>query len=112
MGPVLMTVIKDILRQYWTQIFAIVAFACAAVRYWRLGNHFEEANVEGIVFALTGLVLVLQGDEWTASPWGDSERLTRDRAWLRRRSFTYRSWTGPVVGGIALIWGLVVLYRL
>ena len=107
-----MTLIKDILRQYWTHILAIVVFICAAVRYSRLGNFLDADPVMGISLALVGLILVLYGNEWTASPSGDSERLTKDPDWLQRRSYTYRSWTGLVLGGIALIWGTILLYQL
>ena len=107
-----MTTIKAFLRQYWTQMLAIAVFICAAVRYWQLGRWLDEDHVTGIAIALAGLVLVLVGNEWTASPSGDSERLTRDPHWIRRRSFTYRSWVGPIAGGIALIWGTIALYRL
>jgi hypothetical protein len=107
-----MSVIRDILRQYWTHILALGVFTCAAVRYWRLDNYLEENHLTGIVCALGGLLLVLNGDEWTASPSDDSERLTPDPDWIRRRSYTYRSWGGPIFGGIVLIWGTITLYRL
>jgi hypothetical protein len=106
-----MTLIRDILRQYWTHMLAIVVFICAAVRYWRLGDFFGEDHASAISLVVVGLILVLYGDEWTASPLDDSERLTRDHDWLQRRSYTYRSWAGPVLGGIALIWGAIWLYR-
>ncbi|MHB1037320.1 MAG: hypothetical protein ACYC35_22610 [Pirellulales bacterium] len=104
--------IRDVLRHYWTHILAIAVFACAAVRYWRLGNFLDVDRLTWIIIAFVGLVLVLQGDEFTVDPLDDSERWTRDPDWDRRRSYTYQCWTGPILGAIALGWGTIALYRL
>ena len=61
-----MRLIWDILRQFWTHALAVAVFACAALRYWELGNHFEFGHLQWIIFAFGGLVLVLVGNEWTA----------------------------------------------
>jgi hypothetical protein len=107
-----MSVIRDLLRQYWTHSLAIVVFLCAAVRYWQLGNYLDEDHLQPFLFTVAGLTLVALGDEWTAMPSGPEDNPMADADWPARRSFTYHTWLGPVLGGIALTWGTVALYRL
>ena len=107
-----MSFIRAVFRQYWSHILAIAVFVLAAKRYWHLGNRLDEGPIIWICAAATGLLLVLQGIEYTIQPLSDSERLTKDPHWMRRRVYTYRSVTGPIVGGVMLIGGTIALYRL
>ena len=106
-----MHVIRAIFRQYWSHLTAIAVFAVAARRYWLLGNFMDETHILCIASAATGLLLVLVGNEWTAEPLADPERFTRDTA-STRRSFTYRSENGPILGMIILVGATIALHCL
>jgi len=105
-------IIGAIFRQYWSQIAAIVVFILAALRYWRLGNHLNDLHITWICSATAGLLFILIGQETWWEPLPDSMRLTKDPNWMRRRSYAYRSKTGPILGAVLLIVATIALYRL
>ena len=99
-----MDVIKDILRQYGLNGLALAVLVCAAVCYWRLGNYFEINHLRLMIFAFGGFVAVVASDEFSD--------------WTGRYGFTRAQWfTTPssyirLLGGIALVYYTLALYRL
>jgi hypothetical protein len=99
-----MDVIRDIFRQYWANTLAWAVFACAAVRYWRLGNHFQTDNLRLIIFAFGGLVAFVGSEEW--AEYTGQYSWTSDKFRILPSSFI------RLAGGIALAWSTVALHRL
>jgi hypothetical protein len=99
-----MDVIKDILRQYWLNALAAVLLACAAVRYWRLGDYFESHQLRLMLLAFGGFVAVVASEEF--SDW------TGHCGFTRAQWFTTPSWYIRIVGGIVLGFCTLALYRL
>ncbi len=99
-----MDIIKDILRQYWLHILALAVLVCAAVRYWLLGNYCEMNHLRSMVFAFGGFMAVVASEEF--SEWSGQCGFTRAQ-W-----FSTPTWYIRLVGGIALVYYTVALYRL
>ena len=99
-----MDLIKDILRQYWLQALALLVLISAAVRYWRLGNYFEFDRLRLMIFAFGGFVAFVASEEF--SDWTGQYGFTRSQ-W-----YTTPSWYIRLVGGIALVYCTLALYRL
>jgi hypothetical protein len=81
-----------------------VVLVCAAVRYWRLGNYFETNHLRLTIFAFGGFVAVVGSEEF--SDWTGHYGLTRAQ-WFTTPSRYIR-----MVGGFALIYCTIALYRL
>ncbi len=99
-----MDIIKDILRQYWLHVLALIVLICAAIRYWLLGDYFEINRLRLMIFAFGGFVAVVASEEF--SDW------TGHYGFTRAQWFSTPSWYIRLVGGIALVYCTIALYRL
>ena len=99
-----MDLIRDIVRHYWANALAWVVFACAATRYWRLGNHFETRHLSLIIFAFGGLVAFVGSEEWA--------EYTGQYSWTADKFRVLPSSFIRIAGGIVLAWTTIALHRL
>ncbi|NLF08431.1 MAG: hypothetical protein GX594_10690 [Pirellulaceae bacterium] len=97
-----MNLIKDILRQYWPNVLALLFLLCAAYRYWMLGEYFD--NIRLMIFAFGGFVAVVASEEF--SDW------TGRYGFTRKQFFTTPEAYIRIGGGIVLVYCTLALYRL
>jgi hypothetical protein len=99
-----MDLLKDILRQYWLQILALLVLIAAVIRYWYLGDCLEVQRLRLMLLAAAGFVATVASEEF--SEWTGHYGLTRSQ-W-----YTAPEWYIRFVGGLALVFCTVGLYRL
>jgi hypothetical protein len=96
-----MEMIKDILRQFWMNLVALVVLIAAVARYVQLGR-WEQLLVP-FAIAVFGFVCVIASEE--VSDW------TGRHGWNRQQWWQYPGTVVQAAGGIALVVATVVLYR-
>ncbi len=96
-----MDVFWEIIRQYWLNAIAFIAFGVAAARYLHLADW--QGRVIEILLAFGGMVMVVASDE--VSEW------TGSYGWTRSQWRQYPTWYVKL-GGICLLgWALYRLYQ-
>lgn len=98
-----MSILRDILRQYWTNLLALAVFACAFARYWQLNAVEPHHHLEPLVLAFVGFCMFAFSE--TLSEWGDHFDLDRWK-WIPTPPWFIR-----LVGGILLLYFAVALFR-
>lgn len=99
-----MDILKDILRQYWFHLLALVVLIFAALRYWWLGNYLELERIRLMILCVGGFVAVIASEEF--AEWTGRYGFTRSQ-W-----YTAPTWYVRLVGGLALVLCTRALYRL
>ena len=75
-----MSILRDIVRQYWANLLATGVFVCAAVRYCSLNDAFDlNLHLRWIALAFGGLVMFIASEEF--SEWSGRYGLSRQH-WL------------------------------
>jgi len=97
-----MDLVKDVLRQYWLHIVALVIFAIAAVRFWQLPDRFGHLRL--FLLALGGVVAVIASDEFA--------EYTGRYGWTRSQFRIQPTWFVRLIGCLFLLWATVRLFRL
>jgi hypothetical protein len=91
----------DIVRQYWLNTIAVVAFGFAAARYIHLPDW--QGRISQILLAFGGMVMVVASDEF--SNW------TGRYGWTRNQWLQYPGWFVKFLGIVLLGWMLIRLYQ-
>jgi hypothetical protein len=96
-----MNAFLDIVRQYWLNAIALIAFAFAAARYIHIADW--EGRLIQVLLAFGGMVMVVASDEF--ADW------TGRYGWTRNQWLQYPGWFVKLVGIILLGWMLIKLYQ-
>lgn len=96
-----MNVLWDIVRQYWLNAIALIAFGFAAARYIHLADW--QGRMIQILLAFGGMVMVVASDEF--SDW------TGRYGWTRNQWLQYPGWSVKFFGIILLVLMLIQLYQ-
>ena len=98
-----MSLLRDILRQYWVNLLAIGVFVCAAVRYCCLNDAFAvNSHLEWLVVAFVGMVMFVGSEVW--SEWADHFDIDRWK-WIPTPPWFIR-----LVGGTVLVYFTIALF--
>jgi hypothetical protein len=91
----------EIIRRYWPNVLALVAFGFAAAGYINLAN--LQGRVSQILLAFGGMVMVVASDE--VSEW------TGSYGWTRSQWRQYPTLYVKLGGAFLLGWSLYRLYQ-
>ncbi len=99
-----MSILRDIVRQYWVNLIAAGVFACVALRYCCLNDAFAlNRHLEWLVLVFVGMVMFIGSEQW--SEWAGHFSVIRWQ-WVPTPPWLIR-----LVGGILLVCFTIALYR-